>query len=182
MGRMIMKLTQRVLGHSLLRSLIRSHRSPNSLAHSATLIPSLAHFGAHGIEIFVYKLRRVDLMSFQPTARRLLSPPPPLPATHHLPNLFIFLKKQLLFTWKLSPPQYDRSRSWTFYVAIIVEQQQQQQQQHQQQKQQQQRRRRQQQQQNLRATTLKVCLIFMIERRWEKELVNLIRSRSQAHL
>ena len=48
-----MKSTRRVLGHSLLRSLVRSHRSLIRLLCTARFARSLAHSGAHGKEVYV---------------------------------------------------------------------------------------------------------------------------------
>ena len=67
-GSMTMKSTRGVLGHSLLRSLVRSHRALIRLLRTDRfarvlrwpLFRSLAHSGAHGKE--------VDFIQFQPSA------------------------------------------------------------------------------------------------------------------
>ena len=55
-GRMTMKTTRRVLGHSLFRSLVRSHRS-------------LTHSGAHGKDVFVYELNASISYNMKPLCR-----------------------------------------------------------------------------------------------------------------
>ena len=69
-GRMTKKSTRRVLGHSLLCSLIRPHRSLIRLLRTARALRcahsfsrSLTHSGARGKEVFV------DFKSFQPTVQ-----------------------------------------------------------------------------------------------------------------
>jgi len=69
-GRMTMKSTRRVLGHSLLCSLIRPHcslirllRTARALRCAHSFSRSLTHSGARGKEVFV------DFKSFQPTVQ-----------------------------------------------------------------------------------------------------------------
>ena len=75
-GRMSMKSTRKVLGHSLLRSIVRSHRSLIRLLRTARLaralpcthlfVRSLAHPHAHGNEVHVYRLYVSILYSINP--------------------------------------------------------------------------------------------------------------------
>ena len=74
---MTIKSTRRVVGHSLVHSLVRSHRSLIHLlrtAHSAALIRLLArlltHTGAHGKEVFVYETNASISYSFNPLCIR----------------------------------------------------------------------------------------------------------------
>ena len=71
-----MKSTRRALGHSLLRSLVRSHRSLIRLLRTAlsasalrcaySLARSLTHYGAHGKETYVYEMNASFLYVFGP--------------------------------------------------------------------------------------------------------------------
>ena len=80
LGRMTMKSTRRVQGHSLLRSLVRSHgRTAHSFAYSALLAPlarsaalirslarSLTYSGVHEKEFFVYEPNASITYDFNP--------------------------------------------------------------------------------------------------------------------
>ena len=79
LGRMTIKSTRRVLGHSLLRSLVRSHRSLIRLirtarfaralrcSHSFALL--LTHSVAHWKEVFVDGMNASILYSFSPLCK-----------------------------------------------------------------------------------------------------------------
>ena len=105
-GRMTMKSTRRVLGHSLLRSLVRSHRSsihllltarfvlPATLIHS--FVRSLAHFAAQGKETSfqsTVRLRHLNVLLIDSFSLLLPPPPLPLPAFYELPTPFHFSGK-----------------------------------------------------------------------------------------
>ena len=72
MGKMTMKSTRRVLGHSLVRSLVRSHRSLIRFLRIACFTRalccahSLARSRAHGKEIYDYKLNASVSYSLDP--------------------------------------------------------------------------------------------------------------------
>ena len=72
-GKMTMKLTRRVLGHSLIRShrsLIRLLRCAHSLARS--LARSLTRFQAHGKEVFVYEMNASISYDFYPQSKGVI--------------------------------------------------------------------------------------------------------------
>ena len=106
LGRMTMKSTSRVLGNSLLRSLVRSHRSgihllltarfvlPATLIHS--FVRSLAHFAAQGKETSfqsTVRLRHLNVLLIDSFSLLLPPPPLPLPAFYELPTPFHFSGK-----------------------------------------------------------------------------------------
>jgi len=109
---------RRILGHSLLRSLVRSHhslirllRTAHSFACSAlrSFVRSLAHSGAHGKEVYVYELNASISYSFSPlcinanttSVKGLAASPKALQVTSslhmHLPRHY---KSHLVFIYK----------------------------------------------------------------------------------
>ena len=66
MGRMAMKSMRRVLGHSLVRSLVHSHRTLIRLLRTARFARPLSRTGTHGKEIFVHELNALISCSFNP--------------------------------------------------------------------------------------------------------------------
>ena len=64
MGRMTMKSSRRVLGHLLVHSLVRSHRSLIRLLGTARFARSLTRSRAHGKEVYVYGLKLHEIDAF----------------------------------------------------------------------------------------------------------------------